>query len=468
MGFFKKLREQLLGSKVAREQEKVAKIAARKKEKREPNVPDPVAEKLASEVAAFMKLIVALDGVAIEGARDRVKDEHIPGLIKYYWTLTNWDQKMCTVDLLQDQQHDGLRKLMLDYLRVPPISDGRQIAQASALRFIDEEYDQFMRYYNDRKLLKETVGKILKAENLQPAPLPAAKKSPSMATPAFEGEPDARILKAAELGNLGEYKLALRDGANIDAFVQEGNTFGCSVLMLSLMNKHYVLASTIIDDGADIHFCRVDREKNNPKRGQTALSWAAYYDQLGLVSKLLDGGANIDAQDAHGGTALHGAAGNGHLDCVRYLVERGASITKRTSDGRTAYGLATTNGWTEVVKYLIGQGNDIDDRCEGGWTPLLSAVSNGHMDIVEFLVENGADINAKHGGKTYYKGMKGRTPLYFAVVENRVRMTKYLLKHRADATQKFQSKDGLRSLHKWSAKQKESISKALIEAGAQE
>lgn len=468
MDFLTRIGERLFGTKLQREQAKRAKIAARKRARVKSKVKNPEAEKFAEEIDSFIKLIVDLDGEAIEGARDRVKAAHVPRLMKYYWSLKNWDKKMCVVDLIQDQQHEGLRKLMLDYLRVPPTSDGRQIAQASALRFVDEEYDQFMLYYNDRKLLAQTVEKVLKAENLTPAPLPKAKSSAPEPVPEFDGSPDERILMAAELGNLGEYKRALRDGADIDAFVQEGPTFGCSVLMLSLMNHHYVLATAVIEDGANIHFCRVDKVNNDPNRGQTALSWAAYYNQLGIIGTLLDMGANIDTQDTHGGTALHSAAGNGHLDCVRYLVERGADIRLRISDGRTAFGLATTNGRTEVVKYLLGQGNDIDDRCHGGWTPLLSAVSNGHKDIVEFLVENGANINAQHWGNTYYTNMKGCTPLYFSVVENRVRMTKYLLKHGADATMKFSSKEGLRSLLKWSSKQNESIRKALIEAGAQE
>jgi ankyrin repeat protein len=58
---------------------------------------------------------------------------------------------------------------------------------------------------------------------------------------------------------------------------------------------------------------------------------------LATIDRLLDAGAEINAQDSFGQTALHGAAYRGWNDVVRYLVERGADLLVADMDGNTPF-----------------------------------------------------------------------------------------------------------------------------------
>jgi ankyrin repeat protein len=377
------------------------------------------------------------DPVAVETARDEVQRKDVEPLIALYWKSEAWEQKRTVVELLQDQHHEDLREMMLDFLRAP-VARGdapTELAQAVALGFIDEEYDRFMTYYNDRKLLAQDVRKVLREHGLRAEPAPPPEKRPEkrFAVVATNAPPAERLLEGAERGDLTAVQRALADGAPVDAAHHEGDYYGCSALIMALMRGRYDVADYLVDRGADVNYKRANRHRPDPARGQTPLWWAANHGHLPTARRLLREGAEVNTPDHHGSTPLVQAATSGHLAMVRFLVEHGADLNARIYDGRTALNLATTNGRAAVVEYLLGVGCDPNEP-GAGFTPLMVAADHNFYALAKLLIRAGADVNATHPGKGSYVGLRGWTPLVFAVKSGLVRMTKLLIEAGADVS----------------------------------
>ena len=63
----------------------------------------------------LLKLIRANNPIQIESARSRFTKRNVPYLVKTYWQTNNWEEKTSIVELLQDQTHPDLARLMLDF-----------------------------------------------------------------------------------------------------------------------------------------------------------------------------------------------------------------------------------------------------------------------------------------------------------------------------------------------------------------
>ena len=122
--------------------------------------------------------------------------------------------------------------------------------------------------------------------------------------------------------------------------------------------------------------------------GKTMLMAAAADDNTGLLSMLLDAGADPDDVNDRGGTALMYAAANGAPGCVRLLLESGADIDARADNGWTAVTLASAKGHLDVVALLLGRGADPNVPDVFGWTPLMRAVQNHRLDVVRELLHS--------------------------------------------------------------------------------
>jgi ankyrin repeat protein len=90
-------------------------------------------------------------------------------------------------------------------------------------------------------------------------------------------------------------------------------------------------------------------------KGLTALQAAAQVGNQTLVERLLDAGADVNAEGCYhnGVTAVYAAAEVGHLSIVRLLVKEGADVEMRAGNKK--------------------------------WTPLQIAIFTGHEEVVEFL-----------------------------------------------------------------------------------
>jgi len=128
--------------------------------------------------------------------------------------------------------------------------------------------------------------------------------------------------------------------------------------------------------------------------GWTALHWGCAIrsngteDAADSVAKiLLDAGAQPGATaDNTQDSPMHFAAANGHLGVVTMLVERGADVTRTNSEGGTPVHVAAQRGHTDIVKYLSAHGGDLNQPNSTGNTPVHLAAAANRLDVVEELV----------------------------------------------------------------------------------
>jgi ankyrin repeat protein len=123
-----------------------------------------------------------------------------------------------------------------------------------------------------------------------------------------------------------------------------------------------------------------------------ALVWAAKSDRVAAIERLVELGADPDA-DPYRGTPLTWAAANGRFASIRRLVELGADVDGLGTfggpdhgQGVTALHLAAQSGKTEAVETLLELGADptICDDLYGG-TPAGWAEHGCHPELAERL-----------------------------------------------------------------------------------
>jgi ankyrin repeat protein len=123
-----------------------------------------------------------------------------------------------------------------------------------------------------------------------------------------------------------------------------------------------------------------------------ALVWAAKSDRVAAIERLVELGADVDA-DPYRGTPLTWAAASGRVAAIRSLAELGADVNGRGTfggpdhgQGVTALHLAAQSGQAEAVESLLELGADptIRDTIHGG-TPAGWARQGCHPELAERL-----------------------------------------------------------------------------------
>ena len=113
--------------------------------------------------------------------------------------------------------------------------------------------------------------------------------------------------------------------------------------------------------------------------------------------------STIDTSDYYPGDIsfnLIVAASKGYDEEVLRLLNKGAEIDAETTEGVTALMYAVQNGYENVVKILLLNGADPDLKPYNGPPALIVAISNNNAAITEMLIRRGADINLQdHDGR---------------------------------------------------------------------
>ena len=133
-----------------------------------------------------------------------------------------------------------------------------------------------------------------------------------------------------------------------------------------------------------------DVNKREPRRGQTALHFAAYNDKPVTLKALIEAGADVNAQSIKGCTPLSFAAQEDNPIIVMELIKAGADVNLARHDSTTPLHRAAQHGHEGCAAVLIHAGADIHRRTEMGTTPIKLAIDNEHEKIAKLLRQLGA------------------------------------------------------------------------------
>ncbi|GEM_PF-2464198 len=202
-------------------------------------------------------------------------------------------------------------------------------------------------------------------------------------------------------------------------------------------------ADYLIRAGADLDIA--------DKKGRTALSLAAECGKTGIVTKLLDAGADARHKDTKGMCAFSWAVCGGHADTLAVFMERnlfpveelGTAVTeagfrgfadstdvliRMSEPAETAayFALmgACARGSADVARVCLKYPCDVNLPSEFGMTPLMIACYCGSMEMAKLLAAHGADVNAADED--------GMTALMYAAVKHDARMMFFLSGKGAD------------------------------------
>lgn len=148
------------------------------------------------------------------------------------------------------------------------------------------------------------------------------------------------------------------------------------------------------------------------------LHQAASDGDITTVKRLIDGGADVNAQTVNGWTPLHYTIEMGEGDAAAIaLVKMGADVNVQTKDGDTPLHLAAGHGLTDVITALVEAGANVNAKNEEGEFPLHCAVGVGSSGTDQDQIETTA-ILIKAGANLYDRNNDGKTPLQMAIDEH--------------------------------------------------
>ena len=128
--------------------------------------------------------------------------------------------------------------------------------------------------------------------------------------------------------------------------------------------------------------------------GQSPLSISSSNCFLSGMKLLIERGANINLQDAHGRTPLHLAC-NSHLDshhvCIEYLLRNRANPNIQDSFCRSPLHIAAAAECVECVRMLINHNANPNVKDSNGDIPLHIASRMKNLEIMEALSPSACD-----------------------------------------------------------------------------
>ncbi len=140
---------------------------------------------------------------------------------------------------------------------------------------------------------------------------PKTIKLPKIQFPQVVSQAQESLWDACKSGDVEKVKLAISEGANVNA----------------------------LDT-------RASRSGRNP------LNWAAYYGHAAIVELLIANKADVNGQNLTGFTALHHAVENNKLEMVQLLLSLGAEINKENKRGKKPIDIAIHNNNNTIIKVL--------------------------------------------------------------------------------------------------------------------
>lgn len=185
---------------------------------------------------------------------------------------------------------------------------------------------------------------------------------------------------------------------------------------------------------ANLYQDREESRMNGEFGYDTLLTAAVVRKQFDCVAALLQSGADVNLGNSSGATPLMIGALVGDMGLIDLLLEHGANSKAVGPNGKTALHFAIDKpNNLPVCKRLVEVGADIDAADDDGCTPLFVAVLRERLDLAQWLVDHHADIN--------HKDRQGNTALYYGKTDA---MRIILLKAGANQQSHTNPKEGKR------------------------
>ena len=167
-----------------------------------------------------------------------------------------------------------------------------------------------------------------------------------------------------------------------------------------LDHDQYAMVQTILDLNADINAKDSD--------GMTAAFRAVYNHDRGILSLLLDRGADIHILMMNSTSLLHFAAENEQgTDIMQLILDKSADVNVLNSRRESPIHVAANHRTSAILDLLIDHGAAFDIADRRGMTPLLLAAERGRLETLSALIKWGARLDVTD--------FTGKTPLHFAV-----------------------------------------------------
>ena len=227
-----------------------------------------------------------------------------------------------------------------------------------------------------------------------------------------------------------------------------------ALLLEVVRNDDPVRVLELISTGVNVNAAL----KSDPDDSKcTALQWAACLGHNGVVTVLLENGANVNDGNSFTDAALNFAAIAGHDVVLKTLIRHGASLDSRAAI-RALHQAAQYGRDTAVQVLVEGDGVDINGVNRRGMTALHCAACNRHATVVTTLLARNANVEIQN--------KKEETPLHIASAqpEGTKGIVRALLEHGASVD--AQSRDHETALLLAASVNNHGVVEVLLEYGA--
>lgn len=165
--------------------------------------------------------------------------------------------------------------------------------------------------------------------------------------------------------------------------------------------------------------------------GATPLIFAVANDHLSSVKILLNYQADVNKKTAAWETPLTIAVKNDNLEIAEALIRGGADLDLTDRYGATALHYASIYGKFYLTDLLLYYDAEVDKKSSDGTTPLMAAIWAGNAEVADLLMQNGANLEARD--------KDGFTPLLIAAQNGDTLLINLLLMEGVDLYEKNKS-----------------------------